>query len=136
MTQMEPVDARRVFPCFDEPNFKAEFSIILGRKRDMISLSNMPKIKTTPMYVISTMYCYFYLPHPFSQKLIIYSYKFTSAGILDYEWDYFERSVPMSSYLVAMIIADYSYVESDTSDNNITFRVWARHSAINQTKYV
>ena len=82
------------------------------------------------------MYCYFDLPHPFSQKLIIYSYKFTSAGILDYEWDYFERSVPMSSYLVAMIIADYSYVESDTSDNNITFRVWARHSAINQTKYV
>jgi aminopeptidase N len=49
MTQMEPVDARRVFPCFDEPSFKAEFSITLGRKRDMISLSNMPKVKTTPM---------------------------------------------------------------------------------------
>jgi aminopeptidase N len=41
----------------------------------------------------------------------------------------------MSSYLVAMIIADYSYVESNASHNNITFRVWARHSAINQTKY-
>ncbi|XP_046648039.1 aminopeptidase N-like [Daphnia pulicaria] len=106
MTQMEPVDARRVFPCFDEPSFKAEFSITLGRKRDMISLSNMPKIKTTPI-----------------------------EGVSDYEWDYFERSVPMSSYLVAMIIADYSYVESNASHNNITFRVWARHSAINQTKY-
>ena len=51
-----------------------------------------------------------------------------------YEWDYFERSVPMSSYLVALIVADYSYVESSVNNNNITFRVWARHSAINQTK--
>lgn len=49
MSQMEPVDARRAFPCFDEPSFKAEFSIVLGRKCSMISLSNMPKIKTTPM---------------------------------------------------------------------------------------
>ena len=49
MSQMEPVDARRCFPCFDEPNFKAQFSITLGRKSEMISLSNMPKIRTAPM---------------------------------------------------------------------------------------
>ena len=48
---MEPVDARRVFPCFDEPSFKAHFEIILGRKDHMTALSNMPKKHTAPVYL-------------------------------------------------------------------------------------
>lgn len=56
-----------------------------------------------------------------------------SDGVPGYYWDYFERSVPMSSYLVAMCIADFSFVQSGTEDG-VVFRLWARHSAINQTK--
>lgn len=53
-------------------------------------------------------------------------------GVPGYEWDHFHRSVPMSSYLVAMSIVDFSFVERDVG--GIKFRLWARHSAINQTK--
>ena len=45
---MQPIHARQVFPCFDEPNLKADFTIIVGRPTDMISVSNMPKFKTEP----------------------------------------------------------------------------------------
>lgn len=48
LTQMEPIHARQVFPCFDEPNLKADFTITVGRPVNMISVSNMPKHKTIP----------------------------------------------------------------------------------------
>ncbi|XP_054628263.1 endoplasmic reticulum aminopeptidase 2 [Dunckerocampus dactyliophorus] len=45
-THFEPTSARTAFPCFDEPNFKANFSVRIRRTSEYISLSNMPIVKT------------------------------------------------------------------------------------------
>lgn len=45
-TQMEATDARRVFPCWDEPDLKAVFAIQLVVNEDLTALSNSREISS------------------------------------------------------------------------------------------
>ena len=37
---MQPTAARKATPCFDEPEFKAEFDVTIRHRSDMTALSN------------------------------------------------------------------------------------------------
>nr|CAI6561727.1 BFH_HP1_G0023700.mRNA.1.CDS.1 [Saccharomyces cerevisiae] len=80
-TQMEATDARRAFPCFDEPNLKATFAVTLVSESFLTHLSNMDVRNET----------------------IKEGKKYTT----------FNTTPKMSTYLVAFIVADLRYVESN-----------------------
>ncbi|XP_036213132.2 aminopeptidase N [Bactrocera oleae] len=80
-TQFQATDARRAFPCFDEPSLKANFSLKIARPRNMTTVSNMPIVFTKPHESLS-----------------------------NYVWDQFAESLPMSTYLVAYAISDFDHI--------------------------
>jgi puromycin-sensitive aminopeptidase len=48
-TQFEAADARRAFPCWDEPALKATFDVTIVAHKDKTVLSNMPMVSSTPI---------------------------------------------------------------------------------------
>ena len=44
----EPTDARRAFPCFDEPSYKVPWQLTFHVRADHVALANAPVIKETP----------------------------------------------------------------------------------------
>src|SRR6201995_4767546 len=48
-TQLEPADARRIFPCWDEPVFKATFALTVTGPQNFLAVSNMPITKEEPL---------------------------------------------------------------------------------------
>ncbi|KAM9352585.1 aminopeptidase N-like [Symphorus nematophorus] len=101
-SQMHPTHARKTFPCFDEPALKAVFHITLIHPRGTVALSN--GIETE---IVNT-----------------------SVDEVAVTRTTFEPSEKMSSYLLAIVISDYTYINATQGDTLI--RIWARRTAIEQ----
>ncbi|XP_069722798.1 aminopeptidase N [Phaenicophaeus curvirostris] len=100
-TQMQAADARKAFPCFDEPAMKANFTVTLIHPSDHTALSNMP-VKS-------------------SWQLQVNGESWTVTN--------FETTPRMSTYLLAFIVSEFTHVQSTTS-GNVLIRIWGRPKAI------
>ncbi|KAL8294162.1 hypothetical protein RB597_008058 [Gaeumannomyces tritici] len=97
VTQMEPTDARRSFPCFDEPSLKATFAVTLVADKKLTCLSNMDVASESEV-----------------------TSKLTGAVKKAVK---FNNSPLMSTYLLAFIVGELNYIE--TKDFRVPVRVYA-----------
>ena len=83
-TQFEALDARKCFPCVDEPSAKATFSASLEVDAHLTALSNMPEVKVEAL--------------PGGKRKLVT----------------FMRTPKMSTYLLAFAVGQFDYVSALT----------------------
>lgn len=86
-SHLHPTEARKVFPCFDEPQLKSKFNVTLEKINDA-------KVNTL-------------------SNTVIYSQEETSDGWIA---DHYAESPPMSTYLLAFVVSEFSCLNT-TSRN-------------------
>ncbi len=88
-TQFESTDARRAFPCWDEPALKAVFQVTLVIDAALTAISNAAIVRETPLPATG-------------QKEVV-----------------FADTIKMSSYLVAFIVGEFEATEPTDVDGTL-----------------
>src|SRR5215469_13795350 len=91
-TQFEATDARRAFPSFDEPDYKATFAITVVADKGLTAISNQKVLSDEP-------------------------------GPGDKHTVRFATTAKMSSYLAALVVGNFEYVEGEA--DGIPIRIYA-----------
>ncbi len=104
-TQFEAADARRAFPCFDEPEFKAIFALELTYPAGNTAIANMPPTKTEEL------------------------------GENRARTTFRETPIRISSYLVAFTVGPYESTPEVITPSKIPTRVWLPPGLAQQAIY-
>ena len=104
-TQFEAADARRAFPCFDEPEFKATFAVEVLHPVGNVAIANMPVESQKP------------------------------EGEWRTRTRFKETPVRISSYLVAFTVGPYEATPEALTPSKIPVRVWLPPGLASQAIY-
>lgn len=102
ITQLQTVGARSVFPCIDEPSYKATFSLSIDHPKGTKATSNMLELETPQQK-------FFESPIAIARE--------------DFILTKFEPTPRMSTYLLALFVTDFDY-ETAVTRNGTLLRVW------------
>ncbi|KOB73138.1 Aminopeptidase N3 [Operophtera brumata] len=103
-TQFQATAARYAFPCYDEPSFKATFDIVIRRPTAFKSWA-CTRLNTTRESIFT-----------------------------GYQEDVFGRTPIMSTYLLAIIVAEYETKPHYSESNQMMYEVIARPGAMNDSQ--
>lgn len=97
-SSVKPTAARHVFPCWDEPLFKASFAITMISRADTVNLSNMPA-QSEDIVV--------------EQGVVPSDFDVPTDG--RWKMTKFHATPPMSTYIVAFANGGFEYLESSVT---------------------
>ncbi|KAH8927481.1 hypothetical protein BT69DRAFT_1330390 [Atractiella rhizophila] len=132
LTQFEPTAARQAFPCWDEPNYKATYSMSLLARSEYVALANMPSKSTRssgPTFESTELLNEDSLKSLNEQIL-------KPADAKEGEWTLteFEKSPKVSTYLVTYAVGPFECLEKsvELSKGRLPLRHYATKDIVKQ----